>query len=262
MFAFGLLDDKKGMDAPTKLTGQLAATALLIALGVRVRIFEGSGFFIQLDSQIAYWVDVAITIFWMVGITNAFNMVDSMDGLAIGLSQVISVFFLFLTIISEQPEIAMLAAVLFGVCTGVAFYNEKPARTFLGDSGAQMLGFILAAIAILYNPKGFSQQVSWFTPILFFSVPIFDTTLVTLSRLRRGLPFYKANFDHTYHRLVRLGWDEYRAVSVTRTASILCCLAAVSAVYLDPLGANLIFVLWLVAFAVLLIVLEKTYQPD
>ena len=259
VFAFGLWDDRNGMAAITKLIGQLMATAILIALGVRVRIFESSGSFTQLPAQLAAWVDIGITIFWMVGITNALNMVDSMDGLAIGLSRIISVFYLFSTNISKQSELSLLAAMLFGVSIGVAFYNEKPAKTFLGDSGAQSLGFILAAIAILYNPKGFSQQVSWFTPILFFSVPIFDTTLVTISRLRRRLPFYKANFDHIFHRLVRFEWDEYRAVSIMRLINILCCLVAVCVVYLDPLSANIIFIVWLLIFFALLIALERAY---
>lgn len=262
VFAFGLWDDRHGMDAPTKLIGQIIAVSILVVFDVRVQFLENQSFFIQLNQTAAYWIDLAITYFWMIGITNAFNMVDSMDGLSIGFARITSVFFLYLTLITGQPALVYLSAITFGITFGVSIYNEYPAKTFLGDSGAQFLGFLLAAVAILYHPKALTQQSSWFLPIMFFSVPIFDTTLVTFSRLRRKLPFYKANVDHTYHRLIRMGWDSYRAVAVTQICAVIFCLAGVCAVYLPAFPANLIFVIWLAIFIAMIVVLEKTFHPD
>ena len=260
IFIFGLVDDKRGMSAPVKLLGQLIAVTLLILLGTRVKFLENPNFFIQLDRPVAYWLNILITIFWMVGITNAMNMVDSMDGLAIGLCQVISGFFLFMAMVSRQAELVYLSAMIFGIIWGVGFFNKQPAKTFLGDSGAQLLGFLLAAVAIAYQPIAYGPASSWFAPILIFSVPIFDTTLVTVSRVLRGLPFYKANLDHTYHRLVKRGWDSNRAVALMQLAAVVFALLSVAIVYLPSLFANLIFAAWLVIFIVLFFILDKGYS--
>jgi UDP-GlcNAc:undecaprenyl-phosphate GlcNAc-1-phosphate transferase len=124
---------------------------------------------------------------------------------------------------------------------------------FLGDSGAQLLGFTLAALALSYNPPNLVQASSWFVPILFFSIPIFDTTLVTVSRLRRNLPIYKANRDHTYHRLAALGMSPQLSVLSMHLAAILIDCLAFVALSLPPLWANTLFGLILLSgfFAIL-----------
>lgn len=249
IFAFGLWDDKFGMNALVKLIGQLIAVTILVFLGVRVQFLENPQFFIQLNNSLAFWLNILITYVWMVGITNAMNMVDSMDGLAVGLCQIISAFFLILAMISGQAFLVFFSTILFGVNWGISFYNRQPAKTFLGDSGAQTLGFLLAAAALIYHPKAFSQASSWFAPILFFSVPIFDTTLVTISRALKAQPFYKANLDHTYHRLIKKGWDASRAVAVLHLAGLIGGLSATCAMYLAPVYANAIFILWMIVFS-------------
>lgn len=249
VFTFGLWDDKFGMNAPVKLIGQLVAVTMLILLGVRVQFLENPQFFFRLNDSVAFGLNILITYLWMVGITNATNMVDSMDGLAVGLCQIISAFFIVLAMISGQPFLVILSAILFGVTWGIGFFNRQPAKTFLGDSGAQTLGFVLAAAALIYHPRSPSQASSWFAPILFFSVPIFDTTLVTISRALKKQPFYKANLDHTYHRLVEKGWDASRAVGALHLAGMFGGLLATCAMYLDPLYANAIFAFWAFVFA-------------
>jgi len=262
IFAFGLWDDKFGMNAPVKLIGQLIATTILILLGVRVQFLENPQFFIRLNPNLAFALNILITYLWMVGITNATNMVDSMDGLAVGLCQIISAFLTILAMISAQAFLVILSAILFGVTWGIGFYNRQPARTFLGDSGAQTLGFLLAASALIYHPRSPSQASSWFAPILFFSVPIFDTTLVTISRLLKGQPFYKANLDHTYHRLIERGWDASRAVGALHLAGMFAGLLATCAMYLDALRANAIFALWALVFATGIIFFIKSEKPS
>jgi UDP-GlcNAc:undecaprenyl-phosphate GlcNAc-1-phosphate transferase len=259
IFAFGLWDDRFGMNAPMKLIGQLCAVTVLVLNGIRVQFFENPQFFINLNPILALWIDIAITYFWVIAITNAFNLIDSMDGLALGLAQIITSFFIFSAILAKQPTLLFLSSALFGVNLGIYFYNRFPAKTFLGDSGAQTLGFILSVTAIIYSPKAESQSSTWFIPIIVFGVPIFDTTLVTVSRALKGIPFYKANLDHTYHRLVGLGWKKSHAVNVIHVSAILSCIIAAFCVNIKPLGANIIFAFWLMIFLSLLIYLEKKF---
>jgi UDP-GlcNAc:undecaprenyl-phosphate GlcNAc-1-phosphate transferase len=221
---------------------------LLIALGVQVRMLPQN------------WINIAITLLWVVGITNAYNFVDSMDGLAIGLGAQAAAFFMLVTFDSGQADLSQLSAILLGACIGCFFFNSSPARFFMGDSGSQFLGFLLAALAIAYNPPGFEQLASWYVPILLMGVPIFDITLVVYSRMRHRQPVYKAARDHSYHRLVSMGMSSNRAVLTMHiTALLLGCLAFV-ALGLPPLTANLIFATILGAGAVALVLLESRTQ--
>ncbi len=230
IFIFGLWDDAKGLSAGWKLTGQTLATAVLLWQGIQIRMFVGSPL-----------LNLTVTCFWIVGITNAFNLVDSMDSLAVGLAAIASVFFLFVTIDSNELDLAFLSALLLGSCIGMFFFNASPARTFLGDSGAQFLGFMLATIAMAYTPRGFIQTSSWFVPILLLSVPILDTALVIVSRIRQGSPIYKAGQDHLYHRLVQLGLSPVQSVTLMHVAALLSGCLAFVALPLPPVWANLIF---------------------
>jgi UDP-GlcNAc:undecaprenyl-phosphate GlcNAc-1-phosphate transferase len=125
-----------------------------------------------------------------------FNLVDSMDGLAIGLAAIASAFFMLVTVDAGQESLAYLSAILLGSAVGASYFNIMPARSFLGDAGSQFLGFLLAALAIAYTPPGLPQPSSWFVPILLLAVPIFDTTLVVISRMRQGISIYKADRPH------------------------------------------------------------------
>ncbi len=241
IFLFGLWDDYRSLKPPVKLAAQVFATGLLIAQGVYVKIFESPQFLLYTSPNLALLLDLSITFLWVVGITNAFNFVDSMDGLVAGLAGMSSAFFILLTLAAGQPLLAQHSAMLVGACLGLYFYNSPPALLFLGDSGAQTLGFILAVLAIGYRPEVAYQASSWFVPILLLGVPIFDAVLVVVSRLRRGLPVYSASLDHTYHRLLGMVTSPNRAVLVMQvTAFILGCLAFLS-LNQPPLQANLIF---------------------
>jgi UDP-GlcNAc:undecaprenyl-phosphate GlcNAc-1-phosphate transferase len=206
------------------------------------------------------WINIAITLLWVVGITNAYNFVDSMDGLAVGLAAQAAAFFMLVTFDSGQADLSQLSAVWLGACIGCFFYNASPARFFMGDSGSQFLGFFLASLAIAYNPPGFEQLASWYVPILLMGVPIFDITLVVYSRLRHKQPIYKGARDHSYHRLVKLGMSSNRAVLTMHiTALLLGCLAFI-ALELPPLTANIVFVTVLAVGISTLIFLESKSQ--
>lgn len=262
IFMFGLWDDRFGMTAPLKLLGQSIAITILILNGIRVQFFENPEFFITLPNNLELYLDIAVTYFWLIFLTNAFNLIDSMDGLALGVVQIINGFFLLSFFISNQLGLALLSIVFLGINFGLLFYNKLPAKTFLGDSGAQMLGFIMGVLAILYHPVGANQSSTWFVPILVFGVPIFDTTLVTFSRLLRKIPFYKASLDHTYHRMVQLGLSAHNSILLLHLISIFFAALACLCIRLPPLYANIIFGMWLIIFFTALFFLEIQFQKN
>ncbi|MBN2146117.1 MAG: undecaprenyl/decaprenyl-phosphate alpha-N-acetylglucosaminyl 1-phosphate transferase [Anaerolineales bacterium] len=231
IFLFGLWDDLCNLRARWKFFGQLLATATMIGLGLQTHLFDTMP-----------WIDLLVTGSWMIGVTNAYNFVDSMDGLANGLASLAAAFFMLVTFDSLQNDLTAFSAIMLGVGLGVYYFTAPPARFFLGDSGSQSLGFLLGALAIAYNPLGFVRSQSWFIPILLVGVPLFDAALVVISRLRRKRSVYQSSRDHTYHRLVALGLPPNRAVLTMQVvAGLLGCLAII-ALTLPPILANTIFI--------------------
>jgi UDP-GlcNAc:undecaprenyl-phosphate GlcNAc-1-phosphate transferase len=255
IFAIGLWDDFKRLPARIKLIGQIIAAVLLITLGTSVSIIPSD--FLGLSGQVSGYINWLITLFWVVGVTNAFNFIDSMDGLAVGVSGIAVAFLILVTLGSTQTSLLQLLTLIIGTCVGLFFYNMMPARFFLGDSGAQTLGFLLATIGILFTPENFPQASSWFLPILILGVPIFDTSLVVFSRWRRGLPVYRAGRDHTYHRLTSLGLDSTHAVAVMHISAIVLGCIAFIALNLDPFYSNLLFGLVLAAGLAAFLLLDR-----
>ncbi len=260
IFVFGMKDDTRGLSAPQKFTGQLIAAAVVIMSGTSVRLMY------SLHLPLAPWlinsIDAAITIFWLVGISNAFNLIDSMDGLVAGLATISSAFFTITCFVFGQYQLAQITGMLFGLSLGLYFYNNSPARFFLGDSGTQTLGFLLAIVGILYTPPQMAQGSTWFLPILVLGVPIFDTTLVVVSRIRRRKPIFQADLAHTYHRLVKLGMEPAQAVLTIQITAFLLCNAAFIAMSLSPLIATCIFFLVVFIGVALIIFFEKTVRID
>ncbi len=197
----GLWDDKFGVSPLAKLLVQLFAASLLIVSGVSVRIFHVPA------------LDYLITAFWVVGITNSINLLDNMDGLAGGVSGVAAAFFTLIAAMNGQYLVGALAAAVLGACIGFLVYNYNPASIFMGDSGSLFLGFMLAAIGIKLKFPENVYIVTWMVPVLVLGLPIFDTSLVFFSRLRRGKnPLTTPGKDHCSHRLVKLGYTPREAV--------------------------------------------------
>ena len=256
IYLFGLLDDIRGLSAIPKLTGQTLASFVLVGSNVSVHFVESMALPF-LPSPVVAWFDIALTLFWLIGVTNAMNMIDSMDGIAVGVSGIAFLFFILITSLSGQVYLTEISIILLGITVGIYFYNVTPARLFLGDSGSQAFGFLVAAIAMEYAPVGLSPISSWFVPILLVGMPIFDTTLVVYSRLRQGLPVYRANLDHIYHRLVEFGVGERRAVLTIHLSAILLSLVAFVTFYLTPLVANIVFGMILFTSVLMIAYLER-----
>ncbi|HEV2381850.1 MAG TPA: MraY family glycosyltransferase [Terriglobia bacterium] len=220
----GILDDRGLLHHQIKLfvAMPLAATTL-VALGVRFHI--ASEF---LPGALANGVDVALTLLWVVGITAAFSILDHMDGLVSGVAAIASFFFALLAILNGQMLVAPLGAAVFGASLGFLRWNFKPAKIFMGDGGAMFLGFMMATLGLKLRPTGMPQAIAWIVPVLVLGVPIFDTTLVSISRARRGLiPFASPGKDHTAHRLANLRLGQRGAVLVIYAGALLFGMLAV-----------------------------------
>ncbi|MCZ2126221.1 MAG: undecaprenyl/decaprenyl-phosphate alpha-N-acetylglucosaminyl 1-phosphate transferase [Anaerolineales bacterium] len=262
VFVFGLWDDRKGLSASPKLIGQILASVVVIAGGAHVRfmtaLFAGNVLLVE----VAEALDVLITFIWLIGIANAMNMIDSMDGIVAGLGVIACAFFMGAANFARQPELTFWFASLLGVCGGLYFWNRVRPIFFLGDSGAQTLGFLLAAWGILYTPLNKSPESSWIVPILLLGVPIFDTSLVVLSRFRRKQKIGNGRRDHTYHRLIRLGLSPRAAVFLVHLAAALIGALAFSAFYLRSNVALSFFFAAVVCGVALLLWLERRPALD
>ncbi len=199
----GLWDDRRGLSPWVKLVGQFLAGGILVLTDVRIGVLPWE------------WLNIAATLLWVVGITNAMNLLDNMDGLSGGIAAIAAVFFMLFAAMSKQYLVGALAAALVGACVGFLLYNFNPASIFMGDTGALFLGFTLAAVGIKLRFPDNSAFVTWMVPVFVLAVPVFDTTLVIISRLRRGLnPLTTPGKDHLSHRLARLTGSSREAVLI------------------------------------------------
>lgn len=207
----GVLDDGGLLHHQVKLfIGMPIAAIFLVTTGVRATFFSTF-----VPGQLGFVLDVAFTIFWVVGITAAFSILDHMDGLCAGIAAIASAFFFVSAALDGQTMVRTLAAAALGAALGFLRWNFNPAKIFMGDGGAMLLGFLMATLALKVHPEGAPLRAAWLVPILILGVPIFDTTLVSISRARRGLlPFTSPGKDHTAHRLSNLGLGHRGAVLV------------------------------------------------
>jgi UDP-GlcNAc:undecaprenyl-phosphate GlcNAc-1-phosphate transferase len=214
----GVWDDRRSLSPMLKLLGQLLAASILVLTGVRIGTFPWEA------------LNVVVTLGWVVVITNAMNLLDNMDGLSGGVGAVAAIFFLLLAAMNGQFLVGALSAALVGACLGFLVYNFNPASIFMGDAGSLFLGFMLAAVGIkLRFPEGL-EIVTWMVPVLILGLPLFDTALVILSRLRRGLnPLTTPGKDHISHRLVALGYTRREAVL---TCYLICVALGVVALFI------------------------------
>ncbi|MDE3137685.1 MAG: undecaprenyl/decaprenyl-phosphate alpha-N-acetylglucosaminyl 1-phosphate transferase [Acidobacteriota bacterium] len=204
----GLLDDRGLLHHQVKLFLAMPAAALILMVsGIHADVFAG------LVPKYGPALDVVLTLFWVVGITAAFSILDHMDGLCAGVAAIGAAYFTLFASLTGQTVVRVLAAATLGAAVGFLRWNFKPAKIFMGDSGAMFLGFLMATLGLKIRPINVPHATAWMLPVLILVVPIFDTFLVSQSRLRRGLlPFASPGKDHTAHRLSNLGFGQRGAV--------------------------------------------------
>jgi UDP-GlcNAc:undecaprenyl-phosphate/decaprenyl-phosphate GlcNAc-1-phosphate transferase len=211
LMGMGFVDDKYkhthgGVPPRMKLAGQLLAAAIAVLGGLQFHVF---------GTQL---LDVPLTVLWIVGISNAINFLDNMDGLSAGATAIASFFFALLAALNGQILVAIMALALTGACCGFLRYNFNPATVFMGDAGTLFMGFLLASIGLKLNVSG-PGWWSFVLVVVVLALPVFDTSLVTAYRLAKRRHLAQGGKDHTSHRLVKLGLAHKQAVLVLYGAS-------------------------------------------
>jgi len=238
----GAIDDFRGMPWWGKLAGQVAAGGIAIGFGVNVDRFTFPGFGSQ---ELPDWFSGPATLVWIVAIMNMVNFLDGMDGLAAGICAIAGTTFAVIGLSLGAADAALLAAIVAGACFGFLHHNFYPARIFMGDSGALLLGFLLATLAV----EGLVKTAALATlvlPLIVLAIPIIDTSFVFAKRLKYRQPLYEADRMHLHHRFMNIGFSQARAVSYMYFWCALLAAAALATRFLPPRphgdwdGSNLI----------------------
>jgi UDP-GlcNAc:undecaprenyl-phosphate GlcNAc-1-phosphate transferase len=203
----GVVDDFRGLPWWGKLGGQVAAAAVAVSSDVVVDKFTFPFLGIQ---DLPAWVGVPATMLWIVAIMNMVNFLDGMDGLAAGICAIAGSTFAIIALSLGKPQAAILSAIVAGACFGFLRHNFYPARIFMGDSGAMLLGFILATLSVQGLLKT-AATVALFFPLLVLAIPIVDTSFVLARRIKYRQPLYEADRTHLHHRFANIGFSQRRA---------------------------------------------------
>jgi UDP-GlcNAc:undecaprenyl-phosphate GlcNAc-1-phosphate transferase len=250
----GIYDDLRGTNATVKFIMLGLIASLFYAMGGRIEVlaipFVGS---VHFHPAIGFF----ITVFWLVGISNAFNLIDGIDGLAPGAALFSSLVILVVSLAGENPLMVVVALVLCGSLTGFLRYNFNPASIFLGDSGALFVGFLLASLSVVGTQKA-TTAVAVITPILAFGLPVVDTGMTMARRLISGRPLFQGDGEHIHHMLLARGWSQRRVVMILyAVCAVFGLLAALSTKTSSPVTGLVLFV---IAVAVIIAVGHLRYH--
>lgn len=224
--ATGAVDDVVSLKAWVKLLLQIAAAGVAVYHGVRIEVLGNPNILSANDYlTLGSWA-VPITILWIVGITNSVNLIDGLDGLAVGVSTISSLTMLVIALLVADSSVAVVLAALVGACIGFMPYNRNPAKIFMGDTGSLLLGYVLSTLSILGLFK-FYAVVSFAVPVLAIAVPLFDTIFAFFRRLVKGQNPMQPDRGHFHHRLIDMGLSQKQAVAVLYTISAILGVAAV-----------------------------------
>lgn len=224
--AVGVIDDITPLPALVKFGVQIIASLIAVAFGVRMEhlsnpIWWSSQEYINLGV-----FSIPFTVLWIVGVTNSVNLIDGLDGLAVGVSAIASMAMLAIALVLGQWNTTIVLAALVGACIGFMPYNMNPAKIFMGDTGALLLGYVLATVSVTGLLK-FYAIVSFIVPLLALGLPIFDTLFAIIRRLLKGQNPMSPDRGHFHHRLIDMGLSQKQAVAILYSISAILGLSAV-----------------------------------
>ncbi len=253
----GVVDDITPLPAKLKFVVQIIAALIPVFHGVVIRAVSNP----NLLSDNAYWQmgnvsSVVITVLWIVAITNSVNLIDGLDGLAVGVSTISATTVLVISLLVSDMQVAIAMAALVGACAGFMPYNLNPAKMFMGDTGATFLGYILATMSIQGLFK-FYAIISFAVPFLILGLPIFDTAFAFIRRIAHGQSPMQADRSHVHHRLIDMGLNQKQAVA---TLYVISAILGLSAVVLTTSGEVKAMVL-LLALCVVGVVAARVVFP-
>ncbi len=215
MSVIGLFDDVKNVSAGLRLFFQIATSIWIVAIS------NYYGFSREITGLIT--LDLLLSILWIVAITNAFNLLDNLDGASTGVSVTISAAFCLLCLSTSQGALGLCASTICGAGFGFMFWNKFPARIYLGDSGALVVGTAIASISLLWRNSDDNQLYNLFVPIIILAIPIIDTSVVIISRLMQKQPVMLGGRDHLSHRLLAAGYSKKSSARLLWLSSLIFC---------------------------------------
>lgn len=246
--ATGIYDDTRDMSAKIKLFGQFIAALILVEYGFRVQFLT-----LPFDGGIYYLprADIIFTVLWIVGVTNAVNLIDGLDGLAAGTATIAAVTISVVAYMTGQYQAFQIGIILAFATLGFLRYNFNPASIFMGDTGSMFLGFNLGALAILGMTKSVTV-ISLVLPVIILGIPILDTLWAIFRRAKRRKPIFEADKKHLHHRLLHMGLSHRRTVLVIYGANVFLGIGAVLIQSLGTLSSMvgfLVLVILMLLFA-------------
>ncbi|EFU84351.1 UDP-phosphate N-acetylglucosaminyl 1-phosphate transferase [Staphylococcus lugdunensis] len=258
MYVVGLIDDICDLKPLLKLLGQVIAASVIVFYGITIDFIS-----FPMGPTIHFgFLSIPITIIWIVAITNAINLIDGLDGLASGVSIIALLTIAFIAILQGNIFITMICSVLIGSLLGFLFFNFHPAKIFLGDSGALMIGFIIGFVSLL----GFKNItfISLFFPIIILAVPFIDTLFAMIRRVKKGQHIMQADKSHLHHKLLALGYSHRQTVLLIYSIAILFSLSSIILYLSQPLGVVLMFILILITIEMIVEftgLIDDNYRP-
>lgn len=253
IFILGFYDDIKELSPPTKLAGQIVAASLVVAQGYTTNFFTP-----RIENPIVAQIpNILLTLVWIVGITNAINLLDNMDGLAAGIAFAAAMFLGYLFWRAGNYSMLAVSLALAGSVLGFLVFNFPPASIFMGDGGSMFLGFILSVLAIARQPQASNVLAILGVPTLLFLLPILDTALVTTTRILRGESPAQGGRDHTSHRLIAFGFSERQVLLALYSVAIITGIAGLVIEALDYWLSLILVPLLIITFAIMTVYLAR-----
>ncbi|TDM12611.1 glycosyltransferase family 4 protein [Macrococcus lamae] len=254
----GIIDDLYDLRPIVKLIGQIAISSIVVYHGITLDLITlPFGFIIEFGI-----LSIPVTIIWIVAVTNAINLIDGLDGLAAGVSLIALCTIGFISILQQNIFIMMICSVLIGSLIGFIRYNFYPAKIFLGDNGALMLGYIIGVLSLL----GFKNitLISLFFPIIILAVPFIDMLVAMIRRYRQGKPIMQADKSHLHHKLLELGYTHPQTVILIYSIAILFSIASIILYLSTNWGSVLIGVMILITIEMIVELtglVDEDYRP-
>ena len=242
----GAIDDIVSLPAWVKFLFQLFAAGIAVYHGVIIEVVMNPLPFAWSEGLVLGVLSLPITIIWIVGITNSVNLIDGLDGLAVGVSAISGITMLVVSLLVADPNVAVILAALTGACIGFMPYNLNPAKIFMGDTGALLLGYVLSTASVLGMFK-FYALVTFAAPVLALAVPLSDTIFAFFRRLLRGQNPMAPDRGHFHHRLIDMGLSQKQAVAFLYAVSTILGLAAVVLAASGPVRVALLVVAFIIA---------------
>ena len=257
LLLLGLIDDVVDLKAWIKLLVQIFVAGIVVYYGIMIDFISPFGYLIEFG----FW-SIPVTIIWVVGITNAFNLIDGLDGLSSGVAVIALTTIGFISILQGNIFIMLICVILIGSLLGFLVYNFHPAKIFMGDNGALLIGYIISVVSLL----GFKNitLISLFFPLVILGVPFIDMFFAVIRRYKKGVSIVGADKEHLHHKLIKLGFSHRQTVILIYTIAIMFSAASIVLYHSTNWGVLIIFVLLLITIQLIVEMtglIDDDYKP-